>query len=81
MASRCTDVPGCSGWFRGGVVSYDSAKSGVPISAQFPDKNFFPIDDGLPTSTKGDGFGNQGNLHNYHFTVELQVVAAGGKLK
>ena len=25
VASRCTDVPGCSSWFRGGVVSYDSA--------------------------------------------------------
>jgi nicotinamide-nucleotide amidase len=25
VASRCTDVPGCSAWFRGGVVSYDSA--------------------------------------------------------
>ena len=25
VAARCTDVPGCSGWFRGGVVSYDSA--------------------------------------------------------
>jgi nicotinamide-nucleotide amidase len=25
VAARCTDVPGCSAWFRGGVVSYDSA--------------------------------------------------------
>ncbi|MEX2659487.1 MAG: competence/damage-inducible protein A [Acidimicrobiales bacterium] len=25
VASRCTDVPGCSSWFRGGIVSYDSA--------------------------------------------------------
>jgi nicotinamide-nucleotide amidase len=25
VASRCTDVPGSSAWFRGGVVSYDSA--------------------------------------------------------
>lgn len=25
VAARCTDVPGCSAWFRGGVVSYDTA--------------------------------------------------------
>ena len=56
-----------------GVYSYDSAVSGVPLSAANPSKNFFPIDDGTPASTAADGFGNQGEAHNYHFTVELHT--------
>jgi fibro-slime domain-containing protein len=56
-----------------GVYSYDSAVSGVPLSAQDPKKQFFPIDDSMPTSTAADGFGNQGEPHNYHFTVELHT--------
>ena len=31
----------------------------------FDDQNFFPID--------GQGFGNEGNAHNYHFTLELHT--------
>jgi fibro-slime domain-containing protein len=56
-----------------GVYSYDSAVSGVPLSAMDPSKNFFPIDDGTPAATTADGFGNEGNPHNYHFTVELHT--------
>jgi fibro-slime domain-containing protein len=56
-----------------GVYSYDSKVSGVPLSVADPSKNFFPIDDGTPTATTADGFGNQGNPHNYHFTVELHT--------
>ncbi|MBX3215838.1 MAG: fibro-slime domain-containing protein [Labilithrix sp.] len=56
-----------------GVYSYDSAVSGVPLSPADPRKNFFPIDDGTPHSTEADGFGNQGEAHNYHFTVELHT--------
>jgi fibro-slime domain-containing protein len=56
-----------------GVYSYDSAVSGVPLSAKNPSKNFLPIDDGTPASTSADGFGNQGETHNYHFTVELHT--------
>lgn len=56
-----------------GVYSYDSAATGVPLSAMDPSKNFFPIDDGTPAATTADGFGNQGNPHNYHFTVELHT--------
>jgi fibro-slime domain-containing protein len=56
-----------------GVYSYDSAVSGVPLSTANPSKNFFPIDDGTPAATTTDGFGNQGQAHNYHFTVELHT--------
>lgn len=57
-----------------GVYSYDSKVSGVPLSAGNPSKNFFPIDDGTPAATTSEpGFGNQGNPHNYHFTVELHT--------
>jgi fibro-slime domain-containing protein len=56
-----------------GVYSYDSKVSGIPLSMANPSKNFFPIDDGTPAATTGDGFGNQGNPHNYHFTVELHT--------
>jgi fibro-slime domain-containing protein len=58
-----------------GVYSYDSAVSGVrlnPADSTSP-KEFFPIDDGTPAATTADGFGNQGNPHNYHFTVELHT--------
>lgn len=57
-----------------GVYSYDSAVSGVPLEADAASsKNFFPIDDGSPHATTSDGFGNQGEAHNYHFTVELHT--------
>lgn len=56
-----------------GVYSYDSAVSGVPLSTTNPAKNYFPIDDGTPSATTADGFGNQGLEHNYHFTVELHT--------
>jgi fibro-slime domain-containing protein len=56
-----------------GVYSYDSAISGVPLSVAEPSKGFFPIDDGTPYETADAGFGNQGDLHNYSFTVELHT--------
>lgn len=58
-----------------GVYSYDSAVSGVPLNPadSASTKNFFPIDDGTPFATTAEGFGNQGNAHNYHFTVELHT--------
>ena len=56
-----------------GVYSYDSALSGIALSPTDPSKNFFPIDDGTPAATTDAGFGNQGNPHNYHFTVELHT--------
>lgn len=54
-----------------GSFEYDSEKSGVPLSSADPKKNFFPIDDGTPYATS---FGNQGDPHNYSFTVELHTV-------
>lgn len=56
-----------------GVYTYDSAVSGLPESDTVPDKGFWPIDDGSPYATTGEGFGNQGLQHNYHFTVELRT--------
>lgn len=57
-----------------GVYSYDSAVSGIPLSATEPRKQFFPVDDGTAAATDADGFGNQGEAHNYHFTVELRTT-------
>jgi fibro-slime domain-containing protein len=54
-----------------GAFEYDSEKSGVPLSAADPTKNFFPIDDGSPFATP---FGNQGQPHDYSFTVELHTA-------
>jgi fibro-slime domain-containing protein len=54
-----------------GGFEYDSEKSGVALSAADPTKNFFPIDDGSPYAT---AFGNQGQPHNYSFTVELHTA-------
>jgi fibro-slime domain-containing protein len=61
-----------------GEYEFDSEKTGVPLSATDPTRNFFPIDDGLPTHTP---FGNQGDAHNYSFTMELrtQFVYQGGE--
>ncbi len=56
-----------------GVFSYDSAVSGIPLSDAAPGKQFFPINDDSDASTSDAGFGNQGNPHNYHFTVELRT--------
>lgn len=58
-----------------GVYSYDSAEVGVPLDPKQPNenKNFFPIDDGTTYATTAEGFGNQGEAHNYHFTVELHT--------
>lgn len=57
------------------TYSYDSEVSGLPLDPSKPnqDRGFFPIDDDSPYQTKSDGFGNQGNPHNYHFTVELHT--------
>ena len=61
-----------------GSFEYDSEKTGVPLSATDPIKQFFPIDDGTPYAT---AFGNQGKPHNYSFTVELRTtfVYKGGE--
>lgn len=57
---------------------YDSDKTGVPYGGGDSAKMFFPIDDG---STLATAFGNQGDLHNYAFTVELrtQFTYKGGE--
>lgn len=61
-----------------GAFGYDSKVSGVPLAANDPTKNFFPIDDGSPQATS---FGNQGDPHNYAFTVEIHTrfVYRGGE--
>src|SRR3984957_416059 len=62
-----------------GSYGYDSEVSGVPYNIQGQTGNgFFPIDDGTPYQT---AFGNQGEPHNYSFTVEIHTVFkyAGGE--
>jgi fibro-slime domain-containing protein len=54
-----------------GAFVFDSNVSGVALSASDTTKNFFPIDDGGMYQTT---FGNQGNTHNYSFTVELHTT-------
>ncbi len=46
----------------------------APGTFRFDDQEFFPID--------GQGFGNEGNPHNYHFTLELHstFVYQGGEV-
>src|SRR5207237_6388376 len=51
-----------------GSSEFDSEKVGVARAPNDPRKMFFPIDDGTPYATP---FGNEGDLHNYAFTVEL----------
>jgi fibro-slime domain-containing protein len=56
----------------GGVYGYDSVTDGVPyLVPGTTGGGFFPIDDGSPYATP---FGNQGNVHNYSFTVEIHTV-------
>jgi fibro-slime domain-containing protein len=55
-----------------GSYGYDSEVSGVPYNVQGETGNgFFPIDDGTQYQT---AFGNQGEPHNYSFTVEIHTV-------
>jgi fibro-slime domain-containing protein len=55
-----------------GAFGYDSEVSGVPYNVQGQTGDgFFPIDDGSPYQT---AFGNQGEPHNYSFTVEIHTV-------
>jgi fibro-slime domain-containing protein len=56
-----------------GSFGYDSQVQGVDYDPVDPTqgKGFFPIDDGTPYAT---AFGNQGQLHNYSFTVEIRTV-------
>jgi fibro-slime domain-containing protein len=54
-----------------GIYTYDSQTSGAPLSTDDPTRMFFPIDDGTPNATV---FGNQGDPHNYSFTLELHTV-------
>jgi len=67
-------------WYR------DVAGTNIPIDVSIPlmdtgngtytftSSAFFPIDD--------QGFGNEGNLHNYHFTLEMhtQFIYEGGEV-
>jgi fibro-slime domain-containing protein len=54
-----------------GSFGYDSNVSGRPYNTQGQSGNgFFPIDDGTPYATK---FGDQGDPHNYSFTVEIHT--------
>jgi fibro-slime domain-containing protein len=55
-----------------GSYGYDSQVSGVPYNVQGETGDgFFPIDDGSQYQT---AFGNQGEPHNYSFTVEIHTV-------
>jgi fibro-slime domain-containing protein len=55
-----------------GSYGYDSQVSGVPYNVQGETGDgFFPIDDGTKYQT---AFGNQGQPHNYSFTVEIHTV-------
>jgi len=55
-----------------GSYGYDSQVSGVPYNVQgLTGDGFFPIDDGSQYQT---AFGNQGEPHNYSFTVEIHTV-------
>jgi fibro-slime domain-containing protein len=54
-----------------GSSSYDSAISGITLSSNDATRMFFPIDDGTPYETS---FGNEGDPHNYSFTVEMHTV-------
>ena len=55
-----------------GVFSYDSAKTGVPLTASDPRKQFFPIENqgwgNTPNPPAPDGYN-----HNYNFTMELHT--------
>ena len=59
-----------------GAYTYDSAVVGVTLgdsgdgTTPVTRKEFFPIDDGTDASTS---FGNEGDIHNYSFTVELRT--------
>ncbi|HEY5145639.1 MAG TPA: fibro-slime domain-containing protein [Polyangiaceae bacterium] len=55
-----------------GSYGYDSQTDGEPYNVQgVTGDGFFPIDDGSPYQTL---FGNQGEPHNYSFTVEIHTV-------
>jgi fibro-slime domain-containing protein len=54
-----------------GTYGYNSATSGVPLSASDSSRMWFPIDDGTMYATP---FGNQNQAHNYSFTTELHTV-------
>jgi fibro-slime domain-containing protein len=56
-----------------GSYQYDSQVSGVPYGSNTLGigNGFFPIDDGSAYAT---AFGNQGQPHNYSFTVEIHTV-------
>lgn len=56
-----------------GSFQYDSEQQGQPYAAGDPSqgRGFFPIDDGTLYATP---FGNQGQPHNYSFTVQIHSV-------
>jgi len=57
------DVPLVFTQGAGGIYSYDSDRDGTVDGSR---RQFFPIDN--------QGFGNQGNPHNFHFTGELHTA-------
>lgn len=59
------------------TTTYDlqlTEEPGVPGSYFYEDRTFFPIE--------GQMFGNEGNAHNYHFTLEthIEFVYRGGEV-
>ncbi|MBV9947336.1 MAG: fibro-slime domain-containing protein, partial [Myxococcales bacterium] len=60
-----------------GALQYDSEVQGVPYGPGLPDqgRGFFPIDD---HSAYASPFGNEGEPHNYSFTVEIHTVFTYG---
>jgi fibro-slime domain-containing protein len=73
------DVPGTNlhveyplvlGGGNGVAYEYDSDKMGVSYTPGSTDKGFFPIDDGSPYAT---AFGDQGDSHDFSFTVEIHT--------
>jgi fibro-slime domain-containing protein len=47
--------------------------SDTPPTYSFSDASFFPIDEGAPECESGSHFGDQGRIHNYHFTLQIQT--------
>jgi fibro-slime domain-containing protein len=54
-----------------GTYAYDSDVQGVLYDAGGSSRMFFPLDDGSPYTT---AFGDQGDPHNYSFTVEAHTT-------
>jgi len=57
------DVPGVNQRFERTLTLTETSEGSG--SYQFQDSSYFPLD--------GEGFGNQGFAHNYHFTMEMHT--------